>query len=152
MRSSCRVVVVFSLFVSLGFGETRIDTDQAHAVITAVVKDDGTRGVQIDLSNKDSKEQVFLKEESLDRTIKGLDDIAFTAPLVLPRLAGRTGNFCFGSGEFSKSDLSFTASQCVFGDWSGLSVNGRFKFTGIDATPFASKLALAREELKALRK
>ena len=134
----------------------RIDADQAHAVITALVLEDaaGTpremRGIRINLSSEDANDQVYAGEDLLDRLIKALDEISNGLPRFLAR---RPARGCFGPGIFwLQSGHALSASQCVFPDWSGLAVsNGRrqsFRFTGLDPAPFAAAIAGAREELK----
>lgn len=131
----------------------RIDTDQAHAVITAIVVEDATqtpgkmRGVRIDLSDGDLKDRLYTSEEYLDRLISALDEISMGAPFFLARV--RSSNSCHGSGTFwLQPGHAFNASQCVFGNWSGLSVNNSFRFTGLDPSPFASAIARGRDEVK----
>ena len=134
----------------------RIDTDQAHAVIIALVVVDASqtprqmRGIRIDLTSADAKDQVYTSEDLLERLIKALDAISNGLPGFYPR--ARVSNACFGSGIFwLQGGHALSASQCVFGDWSGLSVSsGRhgFRFTGLNPAPFAAAIARARDELK----
>src|SRR5260370_18070324 len=71
----------------------RIDTDQAHAVITALVLEDRTqtprqmRGVRIDLTGPNLKDQVYTSEDLLGRLIQALDEISNGLPLFHSRAA-----------------------------------------------------------------
>src|SRR5689334_18679155 len=61
----------------------RIDSKEGHAVITALVVEDSAqppdrlRGVRIDLSDQDGKDQVYLGEETLPAFKAALDEISF---------------------------------------------------------------------------
>ena len=64
----------------------RIDTDQAHAVITALGLDDRTqtpqqmRGVRIDLTGANLNDRVYTSEDLLERLIRALDEISNGPP------------------------------------------------------------------------
>ncbi len=192
MYSACRVIALSGVFLAIGSGQTtnptasqiealerfaskptaqitwskevaRIDTDQAHALITALVVEDGTqtprqmRGVRIDLTGANQKDRVYTGEDLLARLIQALDEISNGLPHFHSRgSAGSGSNSCFGSGVFwQQSGHAFSASQCVFGDWYGLSVNTgstTFQFTALDPSSFASAIARARDELNRARK
>ena len=135
----------------------RIDTDQAHAVITALVLEDRTqtprqmRGVRIDLTGANLNDRVYTSEDLLERLIRALDEISNTLSLLSSSTAtGRSS--CFGSGVFwQQGGHAFSASQCTFPDWPGLSVetgSASFRFTALDPSSFAAAIAHAREELK----
>jgi len=109
------------------------------------------RGVRIDLSDAAQKDRVYTSEDHLARPIQALDEISNALPLF------KSGsNSCFGSGIFwQQSGHAFSASQCVFGNWSGLSVNTgstTFQFTALDPSSFAFAIASARDELNRARK
>src|SRR5258706_5274340 len=119
----------------------RIETDQGHAVITALILEDGTqtprqmRGVRIELTGANLKDQVYTSEDLLGRLIQALDEISNGLPDFHSRVAaGRSS--CFGSGVFwQQGGHAFSASQCFFPDWSGLSVDtgsANFRFTALD--------------------
>lgn len=189
MHSACRMIALCGLLANLGYPQTisptaaqleafenfaskptahitrsketgRIDTDQAHAVITALVAEDAAqtpqqmRGIRIDLRGEDVKDQVYTSEEFLERLIKALDEISSGMPYFLRQSSEHpSGNSCFGSGVFwVQSGHAFSASQCIFGNSSGLSVStGRhngIRFTGLDPSPFTAAIARARDELK----
>ncbi len=135
----------------------RIDTDQAHAVITALGLDDRTqtpqqmRGVRIDLTGANLNDRVYTSEDLLERLTRALDEISNGPPDFHARVAvGRSS--CFGSGVFwQQGGHAFSASQCIFPDWSGLSVetgSASFRFTALDPSSFAAAISHAREELK----
>jgi hypothetical protein len=186
MYSVCRVIVFCGFILAIGYGQStsptvaqiealerfarkptaqvtwskeieRIDTDQAHAVITALIVEDRTqtprqmRGVRIDLTGATLKDQVYTSEDLLDRLIQALDQISNDLPLLKSHPgAGQSG--CFGSGVFwQQSGHAFSASQCDFPDWSGLSVDtgsASFRFTALGPSSFAAALAHAKDELK----
>jgi hypothetical protein len=134
----------------------RIDSESAHAVVTALIVEDGKerkRGVRIDLAEGDRKDSVYAGEDLLARLIGALDEIGTGLPAWHAR-EGARGNGCFGSGAFwLQEGHTLSASQCVTQDWSGLSVGtgegGRsFRFTGLDPAPFAAAVAKARDALK----
>jgi hypothetical protein len=189
MHSNWRAIAFCSFLVNVGFGQTappsaaqleafenyvgkptaritwsketgRIDTDQAHAVITAIVVQDAVqaphqmRGIRIDLTAGNVKDRVYASEEFIPRLITALDGMSNSMPQSFNQSSARaSANHCFGSETFwLQEGHAFSASQCVFGDWRGLSVNtGRsslFRFTAIDSSPFAAAIARARDELK----
>src|ERR1700733_2096233 len=104
----------------------RIDTGRAHAVITALVVEDTTqtpqqrRGIRIDLTDGDVKDQVYTGEDLLGRLIRALDEITDGLPRFHSQ--GHTSG-CFGSGIFwQQPGHAFAVSQCIFPDWEGLLV------------------------------
>src|ERR1700687_6203693 len=134
MYSACRVIAFSGALLTMGYGQStnptasqiealerfaskptakvtwskeieRIDTDQAHAVITALVLEDRTqtprqmRGVRIDLTGSNLKDRVDTSEDLLDRLIRALDEISNSLSLLSSSTAtGRST--CFGSGIF----------------------------------------------------
>src|SRR5688572_1658533 len=113
------------------------------------------RGIQIELTSRDTKDRVYADDKLLGKYIEMLDEI----PAGMLRSAGRpsaANSNCFGSGIFLNAMRAgghfLTASQCVMADgWAGLSVStgrAQFRFTGLDTAPFADAIARAREELK----
>src|ERR1700687_1173533 len=154
MYSACRVIAFSGALLTMGYGQStnptasqiealerfaskptakvtwskeveRIDTDQAHAVITALVVEDGTqtprqmRGVRIDLTGAIQKDRVYHSEDLLERLIRALDEMSNDLPLLRSRTSASPGsNSCFGSGVFwQQSGHAFSASQCFFSDW-----------------------------------
>src|SRR5260370_12745893 len=108
MYSACRVIAFCGFILTIGYGQNinptasqleamerfaskptaqvawskeiaHIDTDQAHAVITALVVAAGTQtprqmnGVRINLPSANVKDQVYTSEELFGRVIKALD-------------------------------------------------------------------------------
>src|SRR5689334_12410300 len=75
----------------------RIDSKEGHAVITALVVEDSAqppdrlRGVRIDLSDQDGKDQVYLGEETLPAFKAALDEISQSAA---HGCASNTGDVC----------------------------------------------------------
>ena len=138
----------------------RINSDQAKAVITALIVEDGgqtprqMRGIRIDLASQDIKDQVYVSEAFLERLINALDEISAGMGSFLSRPGGSSR--CFGSAAFLSAFREgahvFHASQCSMRDgWFGLSVStgaAAFRFSGLDPAPFASAIARARDELK----
>ncbi len=133
----------------------KIDTEQAHAVITALVVEDATqepakiRGVKIDLTGAAGKDQVYSSEDGLGQMAAALDEITSWAPRVLTKPGARNAR-CFGSKTWPQSEHMFSASQCIFPDWSGLvvSTGTQFRFAGIDASQFRPGVIRARFELR----
>jgi hypothetical protein len=133
----------------------RIDSGQAHAVIVALIVEDSTatpsqmRGIRIDLTDGNRKDQAYVGEDLLDRLIAGLDDITAGLPRFLSQSHTRS---CFGSAVFQQEGHAFSASVCIFGDWGFLSVGTGsicdFQFTGIQPALFAGAIARGRDELK----
>jgi hypothetical protein len=179
MNSAFRVITICSLFLKIGSGQTsleafehfakrptarivwskevdHIDTDRAHAVITALIVEDAKsnpsrmRGVRIDLSEGDVKDQVYTSEDLMERLTNGLNEIADGLPYFLSR-GWTSSNRCFGSGVFwQQTGHAFSASSCFIGDWYGLSVNtgnGSFRFTGIQPSSFVIAIGRAKDEL-----
>ena len=177
MLSACRVITFCSLLFPAAYAQTasqleafehyagqptakvtwskevgRIDTDQAHAVITALIIDDASQstkqmsGVRIDLTEGDKKDQFYTAQEHLDRLIKALDEITAGAPRFFET---RGPNSCFGSGIFWQQEgHAFSASQCVTHTFEGLSVAGGFHFTRALPALFAGAVERGRDELK----
>jgi len=133
----------------------RIDSDQAHAVITALILQDAThspqqmRGVRIDLTEGNQEDHLYTSEEHLGRLIQALDEISEGWPRYVKRIQGQG---CFGSGVFWQQEgHAFSASQCVLNRWEGLSVGTgaeSFRFTGVTSSRFADAFTRCRDELK----
>jgi len=133
----------------------RIDSDQAHAVITAMILQDATqspqqvRGLRIDLTEGNQEDHVYTSEEHLGRLIQALDEISEGWPRYVKRIQGQG---CFGSGVFWQQEgHAFSASQCVLNRWEGLSVGtgaGSFRFTGVSSSLFAGAITRGQDELK----
>src|ERR1700730_17104776 len=64
----------------------RLDSREAHAVVTVLILEDTAqppdrmRGIRIDLSGLDSRDEVYLGEETLGAYKKALDKISQTTP------------------------------------------------------------------------
>jgi hypothetical protein len=135
----------------------KIDAEEAHAVVTALVVEDPTQvpgrmsGIRIDLSRADGKDQVYATEDSLEKLVAALDEIAAGLPRFLANSNGARNSRCFGSGMFwQQTGHRFSASQCVFPGWAGLTVNTgmQFRFAGLDPSPFRAAIARALDELR----
>ena len=179
MNSAFRMMAICSLFLKVGLCQTpleafehfakrptsrvvwskevgRIDTDRAHAVITALIVEDATskpqrmRGIRIDLSEGDVKDQVYTSEDLLERLTNALNEVADGLPYFLSR-GSTSSNRCFGSGVFwQQTGHAFSASSCFIGDWYGLSVNtgdASFRFTGVHPSAFVIAIGRAKDEL-----
>ena len=146
MYSACRVIAFCGFSLAIGYGQNtnpaasqleamerfaskttaqvvwskeigRIGTDQGHAVITALIVQDGTqtprqmRGVRIEMTGANLKDQVYTSEDLLGRLIQALDEISNGLPDFHSRVAaGRSS--CFGSGVFwQQGGHAFSASQ-----------------------------------------
>ncbi|MBL8232623.1 MAG: hypothetical protein JNL98_29260 [Bryobacterales bacterium] len=130
----------------------KVVAGKTEAVIAPVVLEDGSTpplrmaGLRIDLADGDRRDRVYLRESHLERVIEAFREIGRRAPASLEDRNG-SANRCLGSGYFWRQQgHSLTASQCVFGDWSGLVVNG-FRFAGVPAAAFGNSLDNARQKL-----
>jgi hypothetical protein len=135
----------------------KIDAEEAHAVVTALVVEDPTQvpgrmsGIRIDLIGADGNDKVYAAEDSLEKLVGALDEISTGSPRFLAGSTGSRNSRCFGSGMFwQQTGHRFSASQCVFAGWTGLTVHTgmQFRFRGLDPSPFKAAIARARDELK----
>ena len=127
----------------------RINTDEAEAVVSTLEAEDtavdakSMRGIRIDLISGDTKERVYTSAAHLERLIRAGQEVApYTG----------VGRGCRGSGQFllevRQNVHAFSASECDFGDWSGLAVfPGDVRFTNVTAHRFAEIFIVARAEL-----
>jgi hypothetical protein len=167
MNSAFRVITICSLFLKIGSGQTSLEAFEHFAkrptarivwskVVTALIVEDAKsnpsrmRGVRIDLSEGDVKDQVYTSEDLMERLSGALNEIADGLPYFLSR-GSTSSNRCFGSGVFwQQTGHAFSASSCFIGDWYGLSVNtgnGGFRFTGIQPSSFVIAIGRAKDEL-----
>jgi hypothetical protein len=129
---------------------------QAHAVIIALSIDDATqtprlmRGIRIDLTDGDRKDQLYTSEDLLERLIQGLDEITAGLPRFVSQPHTQS---CRSSVMFPAEGHAFSAELCLFGERAHLSVGTRdsicrFQFTGIQPAQFSEAIARGRDELK----
>ena len=141
----------------------RIDTRQAHAIVTAVIVEDTAqppdrmRGIRIDLSDKDRNDKVYLGEETLVAYRNALDEISREAtrerdqgtarPSSLkPDGTAYVGACLFRYANGSPSVHALSASYYFAPDSSGMVV-GTFKGTGFrfpGRDPSQLSVAIAR--------
>ena len=133
----------------------RIDSDDAHAVITALAVEDAAqparrmRGIRITLSRRDARHEVYLEENRLPAFREALDEI--TAGLAhFQARHGRGGLSYLGSCEFRETKYPLTAAYYVDGS-SGLAISPfhapEFRFPGREPSHLAAAIARAVEEL-----
>lgn len=143
----------------------RIDSREAQAVITALVVEDHAqppdrlRGVRIDLSDQDGKDQVYLGEETLPAFKKAFDEISQSAA---HGCAWNSGDICppnvfVGAALFWYADKvpnvhTLTAAHYFQRGSTGLVLQtigvGRFWFPDQDASQLSATFARAIEQLK----
>jgi hypothetical protein len=187
MRSAFRVMALCGLVLDMGFSQTtqpttsqlealehfakqptaqvtwskevgRIDTAQAHAIITALIVDDATQtprqmhGISIDLIEGELRDRIYASEDLLDRLIRALDGITDAWPRWLSQVQTRG---CLGSGEFwQQQGHTLAVAQCAGTDWegfSGLSIGTgttNFRLPGVNPALLAGAIARGRDELK----
>ena len=135
----------------------RIETDRARAVVTALIVEDAAevaqpmRGIRIDLTEGDRTDRLYTSTDHLELLIYELERITRSA--TFSSRESDAPNLCHGSGALRLQLLqganSFTASECVYGDWVGLAVGpGDFRFTNARAAGFAKLFAAARDALE----
>lgn len=135
-----------------------IESAGAQAAVMAIIIDDAQqtpprmRGIRIDLTTQESKEEVYIPEQFIGRLLKSLKEVSDNSPSFLTENQG--GNVCFGSCEFLAAMRAgahfFTASQCSSEDGSVLNVStGRalFPFVGLDPGPFTAAIEQAQAAL-----
>lgn len=140
----------------------RLDHEGTHAVLTALVLEDNVqparkiRGVKVELSSGDARDQIYLDATATERTRAALEEIA--------QAVGRRGspgrNGCMGAKEFWplydwpwNKYHELNADFCGDAQGSGLVLHGRgktgaFRFPGETPTRLAEMLAAAVEQLK----
>jgi hypothetical protein len=142
-----------------------IDSREAHAVITALVVEDSAqppdrlRGIRIDLSDEDAKDQVYLGEETLPAFKNAMDDISRDAAHGCEWNAGGVcpPNIYVGSCLFRYLDKvpnvhTLTAAHYFRQGSTGLSLGviglGKFQFPDQDASQLSAAISRAMEQLK----
>ena len=143
----------------------RIDSKEGHAVITALVVEDSAqppdrlRGVRIDLSDQDGKDQVYLGEETLPAFKKAFDEISQEAAR---GCSGNSGEICppnvflsaalFWYADKIPSVHTLTAAHYFQQGSTGLVLQtigvGRFWFPDQDASRLSAAMVRAMNQLK----
>lgn len=146
----------------------RIDSSEAHAVVTALVLEDTAQppdrmlGIQIDLFSADSKDKVYLGEETLGIYRNALDEIAREATRERNEGTARDnltpeGTSYVGAEVFWYADRiprvhHLSAAHYFSPDSSGLYVHAfkgiGFRFPNRDARQLSLAIERAMEELK----
>ena len=137
----------------------RWEQDGARLVLTAVVLEDSARklrGVKVDLSSENAKDQVYLDEQATERTRLALVEISDAVALT-----GMPGpHSCMGAKEFSgRGNWPWNKYHELNVDFCGdsknreLRLHGRgrgasFEFPGKSPTVLAEILATSLQELK----
>jgi hypothetical protein len=144
----------------------RIDSREAHAVITALVVEDHAQppdrlqGVRIDFSDQDGKDQVYLGEETLPAFKKAFDEISQSAAHGCAWNSG--GRVCpptlivgaalFWYGDRVPNVHTLTAGHYFQQGSTGLVLQtigvGRFWFPDQDASQLSAAFARAMDQLK----
>jgi hypothetical protein len=144
----------------------RLDSTDAHAVVTAIVLEDTgqppdrLRGIRIDLANQSSKDEVYLDEETLVVYKKALNEISHGAPqardmyakTVLPGGVSYFGAEVFWYGNRPARVRALDAAYYFTSDSSGLALNAgknaEFRFPNQDPLQLAAAIERATDELK----
>ena len=143
----------------------RMDSNRGHAVITAVVVEDNAqppdrlRGVRIDLSDQDGKDQVYLGEETLPAFKKAFDEISRSAThgCEWNSSGSCASNVFVGAALFWYGDKvpnvhTLTAAHYFNQGSTGVVVYtigvGTFWFPDQDASQLSAALARAMDQLK----
>lgn len=137
----------------------RWEQDGTRLVLTAVVLEDSarkSRGMKVDLSSENARDQVYLDEQATERTRLALLEISYAVALT-----GMPGAFgCMGAQEFTaKYDWPWNKYHELNVDFCGESKNrvlvlhgrgkpGSFRFPGKSPTVLAEILATAMQKLK----
>jgi hypothetical protein len=140
----------------------RWQQDGTRLVLVAVVLEDDSqparkiRGVKIDLSSENARDQVYLDEQATERTRSALKEIS--EAVVLTGMPGASG--CMGAKEFWpgynwpwNKYHELNVDFCGDSKNSALVLHGRgkpgsFHFPGNSPTVLAEVLATAMEKLK----
>lgn len=139
----------------------RIDSSDAHAVVTALILEDTARppdrmrGVRIDLRNQSFKDQIYLGEETLAAYRDALNEIS-----QLVKMKGKQpqpGQMSYyGAGIFCcqiPRVHALGADDYIAPDSSGLRLSAykgeEFRFPGQDAAELAKQLSEAIKQLNA---
>jgi hypothetical protein len=147
----------------------RIDSTEAHAIITALILTDTAqpadrmRGVRIDLSSRDSQDEVYLGEETLNAYKNALDEISSDATRersqgtlrdgVTPGGTAYLGARIFWYGDTCPSVHALDAAYYSAPDSSGLSLSAfkqaGFRFPDQDPSRLSAAIARAMNQLRA---
>lgn len=144
----------------------RIESREAHAVITALVVEDTAqppdrmRGIRIDLSDGNAKDQVYLGEETLPAFKNAMDEISQAAAhgcewnsgggVCAPNIAVGAALFWYGDNVPRVHTLSAAhyfrqgKSGLLLGAFGG----GNFRFPDQDAWQLSAAISRAMEQLK----
>lgn len=142
----------------------RIDSAESHAIVTAVIIEDGARrmgGIRINLANPAAIDEVYLEQDKLEVVKTALDEIARGVAVHATNRANT--NSYFGAYEFGPAERNrpprhaLTAAYYFGTDPPGLSlVTGKptfermeYRFPGQQPEQLAELIARALEELKA---
>lgn len=108
----------------------RWEQEGTRLVLTALVLEDSarqSRGVKVDLSSENARDQVYLDEQATERTRLALVDISYAVALV--GMAGISG--CTGAKEFtSKYDWPWNKYHELNVDFCGDSKNRALRLHG----------------------
>ncbi len=142
----------------------RLDSIEAHAVVTALILEDTAqppdrmRGIRIDLRSRDSRDQVFLGEETLAVYKSALGEISQGAPRFRNEYAkapgglGYLGACVFWYGHNVPRVHTLSAAYYIAPDSSGLSLSAfkdaEFRFPGHDSSQLSAAIARAMDQLK----
>jgi hypothetical protein len=144
----------------------RLDSADAHAVVTAIVLEDTAqppdrlRGIRIVLANKSTKDELYLDEETLGVYKKALNEISHGAPQARNMYAKTVtleGVSYFGAEVFWYGDRvarvrALDAAYYFTSDSSGLVLHAgkdsEFRFPSLDPLQLASAIERAAEQLK----
>jgi hypothetical protein len=146
----------------------RVESAEAHAAVTALVVEDSAqppdriRGIRIDLTDGDAKDEVYLGEETLSVYKNALDQISRDMARERSRRTFRgataqTGTECLGACVFWYAEKAprvhcLNAAYCIAPDWSGLVLSAfqqvGFRFPGQDPSQLSIAIARARAALQ----
>lgn len=144
----------------------RFDSSEAHAVVTALVLEDTAqpphqmRGVRIDLSSQDSKDEVYLGEETLGTYKSALDEISRNIPEsrnsprdgLVPGGISYLGSCIFWNPNNTARVHALNATYYFAPHSEGVSLSAlkeaEFRFPKQDPSQFSAAIALAIDQLK----
>jgi hypothetical protein len=144
----------------------RFDSSEAHAVVTALILEDKAqrphqmRGVRIDLSSQDSKDEVYLGEGTLGRYKSALDEISRNIPGsrnsardgLVPGGTSYLGSCIFWNSNNTPRVHALNATYYFASHSEGVSLSAlkeaEFRFPKQDPSQFSAAIALAIDQLK----
>lgn len=144
----------------------RLDSREAHAVVTALILEDTARppdrmrGIRIDLSDLTSKDEVYLGEETLGAYKNALDEITQSTSVSRNKErdnAARGGTDYLGARLFWYGDNrprvhALNAANYIAPDSEGLTLSAfkdrGFRFPDQDALQFSAIILRAIDQLK----